>query len=377
MSFAVRGARPGSRYPRRIARTEIDVDAPTLDNGLITFRYGDPEGTVARVWLCQEVARPRVGPEFERVDDGLFELQWPRPDVGRLEYMIRVLHADGREEQGRDPANPRTAPGAFGDKSVLEFPDYAPPEWVEREPEAGEVVETSLRSPVLRGDVPALVWSSAGSEPGEPLPLLVAHDGPEYAAYSSLLRWLDCMVADGRVPPMRAALLPPPGDRNQLYSASATYARALAHDVLPSLAAIAPTPPGRRARVGMGASLGALAMLHVHRAAPASFGALFLQSGSFFRQRFDKQESGFVRFRRISRFVGTVLIASDWMHPIPVTLSCGTIEENLANNRAVRRALREQGYETRFQGNRDGHNWIGWRDVFDPHLTDLLSRTWS
>ena len=56
-----------------------------------------------------------------------------------------------------------------------------------------------------------------------------------------------------------------------------------------------------------GASLGALAALHVHWLHPAAVGGLFLQSGSFFRQRFDRQESGFERFRRIARFVGEVL----------------------------------------------------------------------
>jgi enterochelin esterase family protein len=127
----------------------------------------------------------------------------------------------------------------------------------------------------------------------------------------------------------------------------------------------------------MGASLGGLAMLHQHRTHAAAFGALFLQSGSFFRQRFDRHESGFPRFRRISRFVGRVLTAEDWPHPIPITMTCGTIEENLANNRAVVLALRRQGYEIEMFENRDGHNWVGWRDTFDPWLVDLLSRAWA
>lgn len=359
-------------------RTDEDLAAPTLDNGLLTFRFMDSEGTAERVWLCQDIARPRVGPEFERVDDHLWELQWPLPKVGRLEYMIRVRRAGGVEEQFTDPLNPVAAPGAFGDKSVVEAPGYTPPGWSEMEPErVGHLRESSLRSPLLKTEVPVILWSSAGTEADETLPMLVAHDGPEYATYSSLVHFLDVMVEAGRIPPMRAALLPPPGDRNQLYSASATYSKALAHDILPALAETAPSPPGRTARIGMGASLGALAMLHAHRVGPASFGALYLQSGSYFRQRFDKQESGFVRFRRVSRFVGTVLTAREWMHPVPVTMTCGTVEENLANNRAMHRALREQGYETRFFSNTDAHNWVGWRDTFDPYLVDLLARTWA
>ncbi|HEY7875116.1 MAG TPA: esterase [Actinomycetota bacterium] len=362
-------------------RTDEELEeraGPSLDNGLLTFRYRDHTGTAERVWLCQEIARPRVGPEFARIGDDLWELQWPLPNVGRIEYMIRVRHEDGGEEQTTDPGNERVSPGAFGDKSVVEAPGYAPPAWLDREPErTGELREATIASPRLKTDVPVILWSSAGAGPEDALPLLVAHDGPEYAAYSSLLHFLDVMVENGRVPPMRAALLPPPGDRNQLYSGSATYSKAVAHDILTGLSEIAPGPPGRAARIGMGASLGALAMLHVHRVSPASFGALFLQSGSFFRQRFDKQESGFVRFRRISRFVGTVLTAREWMHPIPVTMTCGTVEENMANNRAMHRALREQGYETRFFANPDAHNWVGWRDTFEPYLTDLLARTWA
>jgi enterochelin esterase family protein len=358
-------------------RTDAELGAPTIDNGLLTFRYRDSEGDVERVWLCQEIARPRVGPEFERIDDQLWELQWPLPKVGRLEYMIRVRRPGGDEIQTTDPANPLTAPGAFGDKSVIEVPGYEPPAWVGAEPAAtGDLRDTAVHSRTLKSDVPLILWASAGSVPDEALPLLVAHDGPEYGAYSSLVHFLDRMIEDRRLPAMRAALLAPPGDRNQVYSASAAYSRALAHDVLPALAELAPGPPGRAARIGMGASLGALAMLHVHRVNPASFGALYLQSGSFFRQRFDKQESGFVRFRRVSRFVGTVLTAREWMHPIPVTLTCGAVEENLANNRAMHRALREQGYETRFFTNPDAHNWVSWRDAFDPYLVDLLARTW-
>ena len=118
-------------------------------------------------------------------------------------------------------------------------------------------------------------------------------------------------------------------------------------------------------------------MLHVHRSNPASFGALFLQSGSYFRQRYDAVESGFSRFRRISRFMGRVLTAEDWAHPIPITMTCGTIEENLANNRATRDSLERQGYDVVLQENRDGHNWVGWRDTFDPHLAELRKKVWT
>jgi enterochelin esterase family protein len=39
-------------------------------------------------------------------------------------------------------------------------------------------------------------------------------------------------------------------------------------------------------------------------------------------------------------------------------------------------ALAAQGYDARLYEVRDLHNYTGWRDAFDPHLTDLLRCAW-
>ena len=349
---------------------------PRVLDDVIVFSLPDPDRALESVRLLQEIRRPRNGPELQRDEDGVWRVAFLRPKADRMEYQLELHHSDGGHEVIPDPGNPLTAQGPFGDKSVVELPGYEPPAWVGRDAHSGEETTTLIPSRILRDRLPAFVWSPPDTDPQEPLPLLVAHDGPEFARYSGLTKFLSVMVADGRLPRLRAGLVGPV-DRNNTYSASAAYSRAFAHEILPALDKLAPTPHGRTARVGMGASLGGLAMLTIHRRAPATFGGLFLQSGSFFRQRFDRQESGFVRFRRISRFVGAVLTADDWAHPVPVTMTCGTVEENLANNRAVRDALIGQGYDVYLFENRDGHNWIGWRDTFDPHLTDLLTRVWA
>lgn len=346
---------------------------PLVGDAHIDFFVEDNERLFARIRLAQELARPRLGPEFIRFANAdKWQLSFPRPDADRMEYQIEVTDEHGNASLICDPNNPLRAPGPFGDKSVIEFPGYEPPTWLTHTSVKGNIRETEIP---LRGRkrIRCVLWQSEGTEPDEALPLLVAHDGPEYAEYSGLLHYLD---QNQDLPPMRAALLTP-YDRDQTYSASAAYARQLVHEVLPALVKIAPMPHGRRMRVGMGASLGALAMLYAHRTNPASFGGLFLQSGSFFRMRFDKHESGFARFRRISRFVGQVLAADEWMHPIRATMTCGTVEENLTNNRAVLGALEKQGYDIELIENRDGHNWVGWRDTFDPHLGKLLKDLWT
>jgi enterochelin esterase family protein len=296
-----------------------------------------------------------------------------------MEYRFELVHHHGGRELICDPLNSLRAAGPFGEKSVVEFPGYRAPAWLEPSPRtsqvSGETVHLLLRSSHLRGQVPLTLWTSDGPDLDGPRPLLVVHDGPEAARFSALLRLLERMVAVGRLPPLRVALLATV-NRNEIYSTSAVYATALAKEILPVLGWLAPTPDQPGTRVGMGASLGAVAMLHAHRTYPGTFGGLFLQSGGYFRQRLDKQEIGFARFRRISRFVGEVLSASHWEWPVRVTMTCGLVEENLVNNRAVGQALRSQDYRVRFVENRDAHNWTGWRDCFDPHLVDLLATLW-
>jgi enterochelin esterase family protein len=268
-----------------------------------------------------------------------------------------------------DPANPRRAPGAFGEKSVLELAGYAPPAWLDEEGVPGRTDDLSVRGRGLGAHVAIRVWSPVEG----PARMLLAHDGPEYDALSRLTQFCAVAIAREELPPFRVALLAP-GDRDQWYSASAAYSRALAHDVIPALrdgfGVIGPV-------AGMGASLGGLAMLHAQRRFPRALGALFLQSASFFMPRHDAHERGFPRYARIVRFVRDTRRDGQYAVPVPVTLTCGIAEENVHNNREMARALAAQGYEASLVEVPDLHNYVGWRDAFDPHLTDLLRLAWT
>jgi len=76
------------------------------------------------------------------------------------------------------------------------------------------------------------------------------------------------------------------------------------------------------------------------------------------------------------RFVRDTLRAQSATETLPVTMTCGGIEENLGNNRLMARGLAAQGYATRLDEVADVHNYTAWRDAFDPHLTRLLRRVW-
>lgn len=333
----------------------------------LCLSFADPRAELVAVRFVSDGTK-RDPPAFAR-RNGRWELRLPEPPLDRVEYLLELEARDGSSAIVLDPDNPLRAPGPFGDKSVLELPGYEAPDWLAAEAPVGSLERLVLPSRRLRAEVPGLLWQPVGVDAEQPLPLLVVHDGPEYAELSSLTRYLDVATARGELPPLRAALLAPI-DRDETYSASARYGTAFVRDLVPALRATAPTT----VLVGMGASLGALALLHVHRARPETFAGLFLQSGSFFQRRLDRWERGFPRFERIARFVRAVLRCESWQQPLPVTITCGTGEENLANNRELAAALERQGYPVDVVWNPDAHNWVAWRDVFHPHLARLVAR---
>ena len=271
-------------------------DGPHVDEHEVLFVLADRNRRLSSVRLEQELGLSELA--FTRARTR-WSLSIPRPPVDRMEYLFEVEDANGRRATITDPVNPLRAPGAFGEKSVLTFPGYTEPSWLSEPGIEMSDEEFVVPAPLLDGEITATVWSPAGLRPSVPAPLVVVHDGPEFAALGGLVHYVAAMTAAGAVPPTRVALLAP-GERNEWYAANPDYARSLVDAVLPAL-------PAANARIGLGVSLGALAMLHAHRMHPAAFDGLMLQSGSFFTPDLDGQESGFSGFAAVTGFVASVL----------------------------------------------------------------------
>lgn len=368
--------------------TPTDEPAPTGAPGAhvagerIDFLLPDPDARLGSVHLWNELDLPDTA--FTRCeDDAAWALELPRPPVDRIEYLYAVRESaqDEHAELLLDPANPRRVGGAFGEHSWLPLPGYREPSWLSIEPVPDRIRHEAVEETPV-GTIEVEVWepeSLAHDAPQErpEAPLLLAHDGPEMATLAGLTHYVGALIATGVLPPLRVALLVP-GARDERYAANDAYADALARHVVPRLRESAPS---RGPLALMGASLGALAALHAHWRHPGVFAALHLASGSFFTPTLDPQEAGYSRWSEVTGFVAQVGHDGPPARQASATpaigMVCGTAEENLANNHHMRDVLRGQGFAVSWGTVRDTHCYTCWRDLFDPHLTQLLVDLWA
>ena len=217
------------------------------------------------------------------------------------------------------------------------------------------------------GDVELTVVTPVGTRRADRLPLLIAHDGPEYSRRAHLVSTLRAATEAGRIPPTRVALLEP-GARNERYAANPDWAEALTGHVLP---AIQTAYAGAGRPTLMGASLGALASLQAEWRHPGTFAALFLQSGSFFRKRVDDEED-FEFWDRVTAFVTSVRRARKRRTDARIVMTCNVGEGNLANNRQMCQTLAATGHDVTFHELPGRHDWRYWQAGFDPFLLTLL-----
>ncbi|HEY9337289.1 MAG TPA: alpha/beta hydrolase-fold protein [Kribbella sp.] len=336
-----------------------------VEGAEVVFRLGDAAHAFTGVRLWQELGLAAELLEFKPVDYG-WELRLPRPSVHRMEYLFDIADLGMRT----DPTNPRVVGGAFGDHSWLPLPGYVEPAWIAVPPLPSTLTPLAVDSPV--GPVDVQVWAPDGIAPAFELPLLLSHDGPEFATYAGLTHYAGAMVASGALPPFRLALLRPTS-RNLWYAANPQYAEALTQYVVPAVR----EQYGSRRPVMMGASLGALAALHAEWQFPNTFSALFLQSGSFFTPQTDPQESGFEFYAEVTGFVEQVLTATTAPSTPRIAMTAGTTEENVHNNRVMAARLAGLGLDATLDETPDMHNFTAWRDVLDPDLTELLRQTWG
>jgi enterochelin esterase-like enzyme len=344
--------------------------APSVIEQQLIFTLKDPGHRWIQVALdCDDAIPGRR--TFRRSATG-WVLAIPRPDVDRLEYRLLVTDTSGVTMVISDPENPELTATVFGDRSVGLMPGYLRPAWMRRSaiPDPGTSTDLAFKNELI-GELPIQVWAPTSLPASQPAHLLVCHDGPEYARLASLPQYAAVLIADGTLPAFRIALMEPL-DRDVWYAANPDYVIA----EFAALGAIGEAHPILGSPVVMGASMGGLAALLVALAAQSQFGGVFSQSGSFFTPSLDRQEASYPYFTEVTQAVASIAQRKQ-SHRLRIGMTCGVLEENLANNERMAQHLRKLGHQVEFAKVRDLHNYTAWRDSLDPTLTDLLRTVWS
>ncbi len=350
------------------ARSAVTPRGPVVTADHVEFVFPDEHRQLTGVRLEVDWVLDDVDREFSW-SAGVWSLDIPRPDAWRLEYQL-TTRVGSDYTWMCDPGNPLRVENPFGEKSEMRFPEYRQPGWLLTPPD-GPVRTLMTPKGRLEKVVPVRLWSPPGLAADVIAPLLLVHDGSDMADRGSLLSWATAMSRDL---PIRVGLLDPPnGLRDEWYAANPLYADHIADLVVPAITSRVLTGPV----IGLGASLGALGMLTIHRRHPAAISALALQSGSFFTRALDGQESHFPHFEQICAAVEAIDAGPEPSspaapRPIPVLITCGSIEENLANNRAMATALRRQSHPVTVRVVPDAHTMIGWRDSWFAALDELI-----
>ena len=341
---------------------------PLIEGMSVTFVW---RGEADSVRLRHFIYGLSASQPFARVPGtDLWHLTLELPDRSRVEYKLEIERNE-RSEWIQDPRNSLLARDPFGANSVVHARGYEIPEWTRFDPESrsGTVEEHHLHSQALGRDARVDVYLPARFRPGRRYPLLVAHDGGDYLAYSGLKTVLDNLVHRVEVADVIVALTYP-GNRMVEYADHEPHARFLTEELLPFMSERWPLKNTPDTRCLMGASFGAVASLSTACRYPQTYGRLLLQSGSFAFSDIGPNPRG-------PSFAPVVKFMNEFRdRPMRVAervfVSCGQYESLIYENRSLVPLLQSTGMDVRFVEARDGHNWENWRDRLRAGLSWLF-----
>ena len=354
-------------------KAEIDAfidsaDFPLVDGTEVTFVYRGPADAVyLRCWISGfDAAQPFQllnGTELWVSTIGL-------PAGSRIEYKFEI-EAGGKRHLIVDPLNDVVAHDPFGANSVCQGAGYERPQWTLHDPEArsGTIETLTVESKAFRESRETSIYLPARFRRNRRYPLLIVHDGYDYARYADLKIVLDNLIHNLEIPQMIVSLTQA-SDRLKEYAADDRHADFIATDLLPQLAERFPLMNDTAARGIMGASFGGVASLHAAWRYPDLFRRLLLQSGSFAFSDLGRHNRAPV-FDPVARFMNAFRENPGDLAG-KIYMSCGIYESLIYENRSLLPRLQAEGIDVRFEEVRDAHNWENWRDRLRSGLSWLF-----
>lgn len=265
-----------------------------------------------------------------------------------------------------DPFNPRRTQNGFGEYNHYFYMPQARPHPLTRRQRGAR------RGHLSRHAVPVKHFYTGRDrrvdlyQPAadRPLPLLVVYDGNDYLHRGRLPVILDNLIAQGRIPPLAAALVSNnPRQRLLEYACSDATVGFIIERVLPlaqqelDLIDISANPGAFGV---LGASMSGLMALYTALRLPAIFGHAACQSGAYALEGFE-----FVAFD-LARYLP--------LPPLRLWMDVGRYEWLLDSNRKLHEVFSAQGFVHAYREFFGGHNYTSWRNDLWHGLEYLFSQ---
>jgi enterochelin esterase family protein len=340
---------------------------PRVEGRMVTIvLQGMADAVNLRHWIY---GLPSSQPLSRIPGTDLWFLTLDLPEGSRMEYKLEVV-SHGHSQLIRDPLNPHLAHDPYGANSVVHGAGYELPDWTQPDPEArnGTIEEFSIPSEAFGDERPVRLYVPARFREERRYPLLIVHDGTDFARFADLETVLDNLIHRNEIAPMVVAMVDPQ-QRLQEYADDERHGRFLATELVPHLEANYPIEEGASSRGLVGASFGAVAALSTAWRHPGFFGNLFLLSGSFAFTDIGDHDRGPL-FDPVVDFVNS--FRDNPGRPAErIYQCCGTYESLISYNRSMFPLLQSTGMEVRYNEARDGHDWENWRDRMREGLSWL------
>lgn len=274
--------------------------------------------------------------------DGRWRL---RLDLAPGQWLYKYV-VDGRWVA--DPATPdHDADGRGGEHS---FVFVGPGPWTPVAAGGGQVASHPVPSAAFGGTVKVNVYLPPGFQPGQALPVLTllhggGMDADQWWRTGHVERYADRLIAEGR---MRPFVIVMPSSNGRRYDGPAE--RFIVDELpawLQSRYGLAPT---RAQSAIAGMSMGGYGAVRLPLAAPQRWGYVYALSGVY-----------------PPALIAQVQAAHGL--PAPLVLRCGTEDDLLASNRALRATLRELGAPPDYREDPGGHSF----HYFSGQMAEMLT----
>lgn len=214
-----------------------------------------------------------------------------------------------------------------------------------------------ISSPQLKYDLQYQVVPSPGYQPGDPV--LYATDGAWYAEQGQLPELIQQLRAAGKIRSLLLVLVDArdPADlsinrRHQQFMCNQQYAAFFRDTLMPAVQQQYQPSTARTDRVILGLSFGAINAACFGLLLPNQFANLAMQSPG----------------NKDHLAVLTKLYQQQPLLPLKMSLSFGTLNDNLGAGRKFHQLLQKKGYDVAYQEVRFGHNWHNWQPLLDDVL---------